>query len=270
MSLASDTTSPSIVRLLAGFSAGLLVGLLGGLIGLGGAEFRLPLLLLVFGFGALQAVILNKATSLVVVATALVFRSGAVPPHLLTAHWPVILNLLAGTLVGAWFAAGWATHLKRSTLQRVIAVLLVMIALVLLLGDEPAVQAHRPAGVWRVASGVLAGLAIGAVSSLLGVAGGELLIPTLLLLYGLDIKLAGSLALAISLPTMLVGFARYRRDRSFVVLRDNRDFVLTLAAGSVLGAAVGGLWLGAVPAALLVPSLAAILVVSALKTWQQA
>jgi hypothetical protein len=35
-----------------------------------------------------------------------------------------------------------------------------------------------------------------------------LLIPTLVLLFGAEIKLAGSLSLAISLPTMLVGFAR--------------------------------------------------------------
>ena len=44
--------------------AGATVGLLSGLIGLGGAELRLPLLVAVFGFAALQAVILNKALSL--------------------------------------------------------------------------------------------------------------------------------------------------------------------------------------------------------------
>jgi hypothetical protein len=41
------------------------------------------------------------------------------------------------------------------------------------------------------------------------------MIPTLFLLFGVDIELAGSLSLAISLPTMVVGFARYGRDRSF-------------------------------------------------------
>jgi len=30
----------------------------------------------------------------------------------------------------------------------------------------------------------------------------------------------------VSLPTMLVGFARYSRDRSFVVLGEDRRFVL--------------------------------------------
>ena len=68
----------------------------------------------------------------------------------------------------------------------------------------------------QTAVGGVAGLGIGVVAALLGVAGGELLIPTLILLFGPDIKLAGSLSLAVSLPTMLVGFARYSRDRSFV------------------------------------------------------
>jgi hypothetical protein len=35
------------------------------------------------------------------------------------------------------------------------------------------------------------------------------------------IKLAGSLSLAVSLPTMLVGFARYSRDQSISVLCQN-------------------------------------------------
>ena len=48
----------------AAFSGGAVIGTLGGLIGLGGAEFRLPLLIGIFQFAALEAVILNKAASL--------------------------------------------------------------------------------------------------------------------------------------------------------------------------------------------------------------
>jgi uncharacterized membrane protein YfcA len=48
---------------MAAFCAGVAVGLPGGMIGLGGAEFRLPLLIGLFGFLALQAVIVNKAMS---------------------------------------------------------------------------------------------------------------------------------------------------------------------------------------------------------------
>ena len=102
----------------------------------------------------------------------------------------------------------------------------------------------------------------------LGVAGGELLIPTLVLLYGVEIKLAGSVSLAISLPTMLVGFARYGRDQAFSVLRSNGSFVLAMAGGSILGAVVGGQLVQVVPSTVLIPLLAAILVVSAIKIWR--
>ena len=108
------------------FGSGALIGTLGGLIGLGGAEFRLPLLISLFRFRGLEAVILNKATSLVVVATALPFRAAAVPFADLAAHWPVIVNLLGGSLAGAWIGAEWATRLKSETLYRVIAVLLLI------------------------------------------------------------------------------------------------------------------------------------------------
>ena len=47
------------------FVSGTGIGSLVGLIGLGGAEFRLPFLISVFRFGALEAVIINNAMSLV-------------------------------------------------------------------------------------------------------------------------------------------------------------------------------------------------------------
>ena len=120
----------------------------------------------------------------------------------------------------------------------------------------------------QAAVGVLAGFAIGIVAALMGVAGGELLIPTLILLFGVDIKLAGSLSLAVSLPTMIVGFARYSRDRSFVVLRENLRFVVVMAAGSIVGSFVGGQLLGWIPSGVLLPVPTVILVVSAIKVWR--
>src|SRR5882757_729901 len=112
----------------AAFGSGAVIGALRGLIGLGGAEFRLPLLISLFRFRGLEAVILNKATSLVVVATALPFRAATVPFAEIIAQWSVIANLLGGSLIGAWVGAEWATRLKSETLYRVIAVLLVIIA----------------------------------------------------------------------------------------------------------------------------------------------
>lgn len=264
----TDAAPPRTLPL--AFGGGAVIGLLGGLIGLGGAEFRLPLLIGVFRFAGLEAVVVNKAVSLVVVATALPFRTQSVPLADVGAHWPVILNLLAGSLVGAWLGAGWATRLSSKALYRIIAVLLVMIAGVLVFAHDPATSEPLLTGHVQLVAGIVAGLLIGAVASLLGVAGGELLIPTLVLLFGADIKLAGSLSLAISLPTMLVGFSRYSMDQSFSVLSRNRSFVIVMAVGSVAGTFAGGLLLGIVPNAVLLPALAVILLASARKIWRHA
>jgi uncharacterized membrane protein YfcA len=214
------------------------------MIGLGGAEFRLPLLIMLFGFVALQAVILNKALSLVVVVTALPARMAAVPLSTLLPHWSVVLNLLAGSVVGAWPGASWATRMRSSTLYRVLAVLIALA----LIGNHVGTLHHvglPPAVVLIV--GTVAGFFIGVVAAIMGVAGGELLIPTIVLLFGTDIKVAGSLSLAVSLPTMLVAFARYSRDGSFTVLHRHARLAAVLAAGSVTGTVLGGLLLGVVP-----------------------
>src|SRR3954449_10349705 len=225
---APSTSSPASRGAPAAFGGGAVIGALGGLIGLGGAEFRLPLLIGAFRFAALEAVILNKAMSLVVVASALPFRAATVPFAAVAARWEAITQLLAGSLLGAWLGAGWATRLSPERLHRVIALLLVAIAAVLLLGQDARAGAPLLAGPPQAAAGAVAGLVIDAVASLLGVAKGELLIPTPAVLYGADVKLARSLSLAVSLPTMLVGFTRYSRDRSFAVLGRSRGFALIM------------------------------------------
>jgi uncharacterized protein len=251
------------------FASSALIGTLGGLIGLGGAEFRLPLLISLFYFRGLEAVILNKAISLIVVATALPFRAATVSFAEIGAQWPIIVNLLAGSLLGAYVGAEWATRLKSETLYKVISVLLVVIAAVLLFARGSDTAAAMPFTGWvQIAAGVLAGFIIGVVASLLGVAGGEFLIPTLVLLFGADIKLAGSLSLAVSLPTMLVGFTRYSRDQSFAVLGQNWKFLLVMAAGSMVGTFIGGRLLGLVPTHVLLPLLASVLAISAVKVWR--
>ena len=255
---------------MAAFTGGAAVGLLGGLVGLGGAEFRLPLLLTVFGFAALAAVIVNKAMSLVVVVVAIPARLAAVPMSEIADECGAVVNLLAGSLIGAWLGASWATRMASATLYRVLAILLVFIAALFTaerLGTIPTASLTQPV---QIVAGVLAGFGIGVVAAMLGVAGGELLIPTFVLLYAVDTKLAGSLSLLVSLPTMLVAFFRYSRDQAFAVLAENKRFVVAMAGGSVAGSVAGGLLLGVVSEGVLVPMITALLVYSAAKVWRQA
>lgn len=90
--------------------------------------------------------------------------------------------------------------MRGRTLYRLIAVLMVGVAIVLLLGHPAAGTSLPLSGIQLWLAGAAAGFAIGAIAAIMGVAGGELLIPTLVLLYGLDIKLTCSLSLSISLP----------------------------------------------------------------------
>jgi uncharacterized protein len=250
------------------FVAGCGVGMLGGLVGLGGAELRLPLIISLFGFAALQAVIVNKALSLVVVLVAIPARLLAVPFAEVLRHWTVVANLLAGSMAGAWLGASWATRLRAATLYRVLGFLLVAVAVVFVTEHVGAVPDVSLPPAAQAVAGVLAGFGIGVVAAIMGVAGGELLIPTIVLLYGIDAKLAGSLSLLVSLPTMLVAFFRYSRDQAFAVLGQHPRFVVAMAGGSVAGAFLGALLLGLVSDAVLVPVIAALLLFSAVNIWR--
>jgi len=248
-------------------SIGAAVGVLGGMIGLGGAEFRLPLLIGVFGFVALQAVILNKAISLLVVVTAIPARLPAVSYAEVSSQWHVIVTLLCGSLAGAWLGATWATRMRSATLSKVLALLLVAVAAAIAGTHTGSLQYLSLSTPVQTTVGVAAGVVIGAVAALMGVAGGELLIPTIVLLYAVDIKIAGSLSLAVSLPTMIVAVTRYSRDKSFVVLRAYRGFLLSMAAGSGIGTVAGGLLVGVVPAGILILTLVLLLLASAFQVW---
>lgn len=84
------------------------------------------------------------------------------------------------------------------------------------------------------------------------------------------VERSSAASLAVSLPTMLVAFARYSRDGTFTVLGRHGRLTVVLVAGSVAGTILGGLLLGVVPEAVLVPFLALLLLLSSIKVWRHA
>ena len=88
-------------------------------------------------------------------------------------------------------------------------------------------------GWWRPVVGAFAGVVIGLVSSLRGVAGGELIIPTLIFGFGLDIRTAGTASLIISLPAVAVGVLRHARAGSY------HDRAALLGIGAPMAASWG-------------------------------
>ncbi len=253
------------------FGSGALVGVLGGLIGLGGAEFRLPLLLGVFRLSVLLSVVVNLLISLVTVSFSLLFRLAIQGGSAWLGQGQIVLNLLGGSLLGSAFGARLAGRSTAQRLKGVIAVLLALLGALLIAHDW--LFAQHPltlAPALRLVLGLGAGFSIGLVSSLLGVAGGELLIPTLTLLFGVEIKLAGSLSLLVSLPTILMGLWRYSRQQVFAQVRSQRNLILWMSLGSILGAYLGSRLLPYAPGLFLQVFLGLILWVSAVRIWRAA
>ncbi len=249
------------------FGIGAAVGGAGGLIGLGGAEFRLPALVGVLRFSAREAVAVNLVASFVVLAAAFPFRATEVPVSEIAPQLPAILGMLAGSMSAAWIGAGWLRRASDKLLGRLILILLVALGLVLIVEGLFAAAPLRLVGEGLAATVLVAaacGVVIGLVSSLLGVAGGELIIPTFILLFGVDVKLAGSMSILVSMPTIAVSLLRHFGTGS--VLRERavwRATILPLGAGSVLGAILGAFALGFVPSQALKIGLGIILIWSA-------
>ena len=263
-------TTPGDRGAVKAFGFAVPIAILGGLIGLGGAEFRLPVLAGPLGYTTRQAVPLNLAVSIVTIAAALVVRSRSLSLAPVAPFTPAVLALICGAVVAAFAGTALFRRLSDARLERTILVLLLAIGIALI-GEGFLPRTERAllpdaVTVWIVA-GVLFGLGIGLVSSLLGVAGGEVIIPTLVFAYGVDIKTAGTASLLISLPTVAVGIIRYAQRGAYAREPLTRT-VAPMGVGSVIGALIGGLLVEVVPAPALKVGLGIILIVSAWRTFR--
>ncbi|MFN7037151.1 MAG: sulfite exporter TauE/SafE family protein [Bellilinea sp.] len=248
------------------------IAVLGGLIGLGGAEFRLPALVGWLRRTAHQAVPINLAVSLVTLLVSLLVRSQTLPTLPLESLMVILAAMIAGAVLTAYLGAGLTARLSPHALEGWMRLLLTAIGLLLivegfvplseagLIGEIPLTQA---------AVGFIAGCLIGVVSSTLGVAGGELIIPTLIFIFGVGIKTAGSASLIISLPTVMVGLARYAHKGLLFSRSDGLRIVLPMGLGSVIGSIIGGVLAVIVPANWLKIILGLVLIASAARMFRR-
>ena len=248
------------------------VGVLGGLIGLGGAELRLPFLRLLFGLEARRVVALNLAISLVTLVASIAQRLWTTPLEPLRPLAPVIVALAIGAMAGAYAGASLAHRVSRARLELVTFVLLFAVGIAM--GVEPFLPEHGG----RIADGMAAllplalafGVAIGTVSSLLGVAGGEMLIPTLLFVFGLAVKPAGTAASMVSFALVSVGCVKHARAGAFADRAALHDLVVPMGLASIAGALVGARLVSYVPSEVLKVALGLLLVGSSIRIFTHA
>lgn len=233
-----------------------LVGLTLGLLGAGGAIVTVPILVYLVGEDPKSAV----AESLLIVAiVALVAGIHYARGRLV--DWGTALLLAVPGALGALLGSELATRVSGRTQMVLFAIVASYAALRMVTTPEPAEGApspKRPA--WQP---ILAGIGIGIVTGLIGVGGGFLLIPTLVLLLGVPMRRAVATSLMVIAANSLVGFARHA-----VALRGSEhqihyDVVLTFVALGVAGGILGT-WLSPrIPQAKLRSAFAVLLVLAA-------
>ena len=252
----------------------LLIGGIGGLIGLGGGEFRLPI------FGRPDRLQRSRGRADEPNPQPRDLGDGArrTLAHRIACRGrrrfaPAVIALGIGGVTAAWFAARLLSRVSDHRLERAIAILLMAIG-VLLIGERflpaglPALVPAEPGA--QIVAGIALGLCIGTASTFLGVAGGELLIPTLIFVFGADIHIAGSAVLLISIPTVCMGLFRYGRMGLLPGRSTLLRIGLPMGIESFVGAATGGAFAGSTSAEVLKLMLGVILVAAAFKAfWRQ-
>jgi uncharacterized membrane protein YfcA len=247
------------------------IGALAGLIGLGGGEFRLPVLVRAIGYPMRVAIPLNLVISFATLAFALLWRGQTITLAPVLDFVPEVVGLTLGGVV----SAVWGTRLvKRLSDPRLTALVAVLLALLGALLVAEAFFAFENAliedasMVVRALAGVAIGLGVGVVSSMLGVAGGELLIPALFFVFGAEIQTAGSASLMISLVIVATGIWRYAKDGAIPTWRGARRIVAAMAVGSLIGAGLGSLVVAFVSATFLKVFLGVVLIAAAANTFR--
>ena len=216
---------------MTGIALALAIGVAMGLFGGGGSLLLVPALTYLLGFDAKQAV----TTSLAVVGLSAAVGSAA---RLAQGTLPIKPALVSGiaTVLGAVIGSAIGARLDANLQLRIFGVIVAVAAVALAwqaaVGYGPAVRARG-----RVVMAA-AGLGVGLVTGLVGVGGGFLIVPALVMGASLDIREATSVSLfvvVLATASAFVGYAgTVTLDWSFVF-----PFAAVAAAGTVAGGIAG-------------------------------
>jgi uncharacterized membrane protein YfcA len=220
-----------------GFISGIAIGAAAGLIGVGGGEFRIPVLLHVLRLPVKAAAGANTVIGLFVVVLSVIRRWGQ---QSLTRDDLTLGSIMAAvSILGAVLGARQAHRLSTPLLKRIVCLYLLAVGAWMVV--EGLAEAEHtlfdPKGSLRWTLAAVIGFLIAAVSGALGVAGGEMRIPALMYLFAMPVKVAGTVSLIASIPTVAAGALTYRKLGHI----PNRVLWLSLfmGAGSLVGVLIG-------------------------------
>ena len=185
---------PVVIDVLIGFLIGLTLGFLGG----GGSILTVPALVYIIGQSPQAAV----TASLMIVGMnsamgAFFHRSQG------TQNWQVALLFGGAGMIAAYLSAGLSKLLPSTVLMILFALLMLLVGGFMIFSKPPHNQ-EQPVRNWLVT--IASGAGVGVMTGFLGVGGGFLIVPALVMLVGLPIRQAVGTSLIVIAMNSLAGF----------------------------------------------------------------
>jgi uncharacterized membrane protein YfcA len=217
----------------AGFATtallGVAAGFLSGLFGVGGGILIVPALVLLLKMDQRLAHGTSLAAVLPISLASLItyWAHGNI-------DWPVALFLAIGAVAGAVVGTRLLHVLPERALGYAFAILLIATAIRLFVPIDVSVRHDITVG--SAVALLVLGLVTGVLAGLLGVGGGIIMVPAMVVLFGLSPVVAKGTSLAVIIPTAIMGTWRNRRKAN----ADLRVAGIVGVAGVV--SAVAGGW----------------------------
>ena len=193
---------------------GALIGVLLGLLGGGGSILAVPALVYAVGLDMRQAI----PVSLLVIGIA---SAVGAAPKVRAGHvqWRLAGVFAAAGIPATFAGAALGSHLSQSVLLISFAAVMVLAGVRMLTDDGPtgtACEIHDGGIDWRRCAprSIPAGVVVGFLTGLLGVGGGFLIIPALVLMLGVEMSVAIGTSLLIIVANSAAGFLSHLQGLS--------------------------------------------------------
>lgn len=213
---------------LVGYALGALMGMSLGLMGGGGSILTVPIFVYALGFDPKLAIAMSLP---VVGGTSLIGAAGHWRAGNVDLRTAAIFGALA--MVGAYFGARLATYFTGA--QQLVLLAIVMLAAAGTMfrsaaRERPADVPAPPAEPMKLSLVIPAALGVGVLTGLVGIGGGFLVVPALVLLAGVPIKRAVGTSLLVIAMNSVSGYAGYAGQV---------DVPWTFVAGFMVVSAIG-------------------------------
>lgn len=207
---------------------GIAAGLLSGIFGVGGGILVVPGLTIIARMDQRLAHGTSLAAILPISLASLITYWGH--QHV---DWPFALWLSCGAIVGSIIGTRLLAVISKRMLGIIFASVLIISAIRLFIATQG--YGRDEIHISMVLALIAIGLATGALAGLLGVGGGVVMVPAMIVLFGLPSVVAKGTSIAVIIPTSIMGTIRNRSLKNV-----DLPAAMTVGCAGIFSAIAGG------------------------------